>query len=576
MGRQDSISFYTNLGSNGPRFSTDSNSSISNFLNFNDQAAYDANGRGLSVINNLFLPPQPSGSQQQASSFPADYNTYSTLRRPSEQLEPFNPSVKLKMPSFSKKNSVAFPTGSSFSETSDFDLFGKRDSLKQTRQSSFLNTNIGDGSDFDLFAKRDSINKIADDESPLDTKAKREARSEPDVGKSHMKIIPELGQINDENQAQRPQFRTPNIPNFDYGTQLRPGQQQVQEYQVSPLDQPPMRSPTSDTGTAASRRNAVPVLKSKTLSPPPQQQQQQQQHQPQFTEDSKKLVPVQETAVREDGRPLLGATKVDQLMLVIQARKKGIHNQIPQASDGSILDNGTGVLPQQTELVGGIDKPKTKAPKHHECSYCHKTFTQSTHLEVHVRSHIGYKPFECTYCGKRFTQGGNLRTHLRLHTGEKPYVCETCGRQFSRKGNLAAHKLTHENLKPFECKLDNCNKAFTQLGNLKAHQNRFHLNTLNELTKKLAEMDPTDENIKPEERELLNYFAQLYKNSNRGIKGRGKKVTPAVDTTEGQYHGGDELQGGQQGYGFNQGYQMNGNTTRDSKNIEFKNVNFQQ
>jgi DNA-directed RNA polymerase subunit RPC12/RpoP len=312
-----------------------------------------------------------------------------------------------------------------------------------------------------------------------------------------------------------------------------------------------------------------------------------------FNTDHPKLISAQETAMREDGRPLLGATKVDQLMLVIQARKKGIHQQIPQASDGSILDNGAGILPQQTELVGGIDKPKTKSAKQHECSYCHKTFTQSTHLEVHVRSHIGFKPFVCAFCGKRFTQGGNLRTHERLHTGEKPYRCGTCGRQFSRKGNLAAHHLTHGDLRPFECKLDGCNKAFTQLGNLKAHQNRFHLNTLNELTKKLAELDPTDSDIKPEERELLNYFATLYKNSNRGIKGRGKKVsgsdiasgTPMQQsqihhTTNGHHYSAIEASSssGDTTYNdFNPDYQLGGSSgSPGSKNIEFKNVNYQR
>ena len=368
--------------------------------------------------------------------------------------------------------------------------------------------------------------------------------------------------------------------------QLLQQQQQQQQQQESPgqltaLNQNSVSQPGSNKATSGRRHKTVKSLpenpKMKTASS------------------------VNPSNSLSDERPLLGATKVDQLMLVIQARKKGIHDQIPRASDGTILDNGAGVLPQETELVGGIDKPKSKAAKFHECSYCHKRFTQSTHLDVHVRSHIGYKPFACNYCGKRFTQGGNLRTHERLHTGEKPYACKTCGRQFSRKGNLQAHELTHGNLKPFQCKLDGCNKLFTQLGNLKAHQNRSHLKTLNELTRKLAEVDPSDEHIKPEERELLNYFADLYKNSNRGIKGRGKKsssvgsapgsaiiptqqMAPQQDRTvqqqgqapqplktsvEGQYLVGTP--GEARFDGFNPDYQMSG-----SKKIEFKDVNYQQ
>ncbi|VEU20345.1 DEKNAAC101111 [Brettanomyces naardenensis] len=247
------------------------------------------------------------------------------------------------------------------------------------------------------------------------------------------------------------------------------------------------------------------------------------------------LVPASEAMHTEDGRPLIGATKVDQLMLVIQARKKGLTGDIKQAEDGTILEEITGpdgtksqpsVLPNPVELVGGVEKPNIRGNKQHQCQYCLKKFTQSTHLEVHIRSHIGLRPYQCSYCGKRFTQGGNLRTHLRLHTGEKPFRCETCGKMFSRKGNLQAHQLTHQNVRPFQCKFDNCNKSFTQLGNLKAHQNRFHQDTINALTNRLAHMNsPEDFDRLPEqERQLLSYFADLYKNLNRGIRGRGRSM----------------------------------------------------
>lgn len=257
----------------------------------------------------------------------------------------------------------------------------------------------------------------------------------------------------------------------------------------------------------------------------------------------KSLVPAQQYAQSEDGRPLLGATKVDQLMLVIQAREKGKTGTIEQAPDGSILAPPAGpdkdsILPQTVELVGGVDKPqrdvdgldeksadkrKKRRGKTQQCPYCFKIFNQSTHLDVHVRSHIGYKPFQCKYCFKRFTQGGNLRTHMRLHTGEKPFNCEVCNRSFSRKGNLAAHMLTHNKEKPFECRLDNCDKSFTQLGNLKSHQNKFHLPTLTNLTHTFANLSgDAIEALPDDERDLLDYFAKLYKNSNKGIRGRGK------------------------------------------------------
>lgn len=60
-------------------------------------------------------------------------------------------------------------------------------------------------------------------------------------------------------------------------------------------------------------------------------------------------------------------------------------------------------------------------------------------------------------------------------------------------------------------------KVFTQLGNLKAHMNKFHKETLARLSEKFAHNEEM-----PEEAELKEYFQDLYKHSNKGIKGRGK------------------------------------------------------
>ena len=387
--------------------------------------------------------------------------------------------------------------------------------------------------------------------------------------------------------------RNNSFSNYIYPVQTQQQQQQQQQQQFYP---PPSQQQQQYIPPAATTTKPPGYMPQQQQPPPPSQQQQSKSAdqkkrkssvkrtrrtkkdqnsnstpttnmmttQNLSSPESRNLVPAQQFAQSEDGRPLLGATKIDQLMLVIQARDKGITNPIEQGPDGSILaspDNfslgrskaelDSGILPRPVSLVGGVDKPhkrdedeiedsddngdgtnqnqhhqhqhKRRKHKNQQCPYCFKFFTQSTHLEVHIRSHIGYKPFECTYCHKKFTQGGNLRTHLRLHTGEKPFTCEICKRSFNRKGNLAAHKLTHDNLKPFECKLDNCDKSFTQLGNLKSHQNRFHLDKLNELTHRLAELSgPALNNLPNEEKELLLYFKDLYKNSNKGIRGRGK------------------------------------------------------
>ena len=250
--------------------------------------------------------------------------------------------------------------------------------------------------------------------------------------------------------------------------------------------------------------------------------------------EEKKLIKSNSSLKRDDGRPLVGATKVDQLMLIIQARQKGVCGNIEQSEDGNIDEEN--ILPNPVELVGGVEKTSLKGDKSHQCKYCQKKFTQSTHLDVHLRSHMGVKPYKCEFCDKRFTQGGNLRTHMRLHTGEKPFKCDICDKQFSRKGNLQAHLLTHDNSKPFICRFDGCNKGFTQLGNLKAHQNRFHLDTINELFNKLAQLGEgigSYDSLPESEKELLDYFSSLYKNLNKGIKGRGKARKETSETEQG-------------------------------------------
>ncbi|KAJ5677472.1 uncharacterized protein N7477_003105 [Penicillium maclennaniae] len=155
---------------------------------------------------------------------------------------------------------------------------------------------------------------------------------------------------------------------------------------------------------------------------------------------------------------------------------------------------------------------------------CGKSFAQKTHLDIHTRAHTGDKPFICKEpeCGQRFSQLGNLK-------------------RFAQRGNVRAHQNTHMDKKPFICRLDDCGKKFTQLGNLKvggspiawhsdpkvlthlvliqSHQNKFHARTLGMLTQRFSqETGPANF----QEQELWEYFANLYKNSNKGIKGRGK------------------------------------------------------
>ncbi|KAF2715167.1 zinc finger protein-like protein OZF [Pleomassaria siparia CBS 279.74] len=229
----------------------------------------------------------------------------------------------------------------------------------------------------------------------------------------------------------------------------------------------------------------------------------------------------------EDGSGTKFATDVDTLMKAIQSKQKPDppqqHPQPPEVRDHT----------QQTSLPPTVSspvhedaaKPTQKSKRRYQCSMpdCQKSFSQKTHLEIHTRAHTGAKPFLCKEptCGQRFSQLGNLKTHERRHTGERPYSCDQCGKTFAQRGNVRAHKIVHQQIKPFTCRLDDCGKQFTQLGNLKSHQNKFHANTLRYLTSKFAVIR-AGQYVSEADRELFEYFASLYKNSNKGIKGRGK------------------------------------------------------
>lgn len=208
----------------------------------------------------------------------------------------------------------------------------------------------------------------------------------------------------------------------------------------------------------------------------------------------------------EDRKPSVFSTDIDTLMRAIQAQQPAEHK-----------DTNSG--------VSSTTPSPNKVRKRYQCSLpdCGKTFYQKTHLEIHTRAHTGVKPFVCKEptCGARFSQLGNLKTHERRHTGERPYHCDICGKTFSQHGNVRAHKIVHTSAKPFTCKLDNCMKTFSQLGNLKSHQNKFHVETVRHLKQRFESYQVGDV-VEQWEKEMWMYFVDLYKNCNKGIKGRGK------------------------------------------------------
>lgn len=194
-------------------------------------------------------------------------------------------------------------------------------------------------------------------------------------------------------------------------------------------------------------------------------------------------------------------TDVDRMMFLLQEQQRRNNLAVPKNAAQNEAD-----LPFVCEVAD-----------------CGKRFKQRAHLITHSRSHTGERPYVCPYqgCERWFSQLCNMRTHVRSHTGERPYKCSICHRGFSQQGNMRHHMLTHYNSSPLYCKIDGCTKTFNQLGNLKTHHNTSHREALMNYMNRLKEGITINE-LPASERELFEYFCKIYKNSNRGIRGRGK------------------------------------------------------
>ena len=109
--------------------------------------------------------------------------------------------------------------------------------------------------------------------------------------------------------------------------------------------------------------------------------------------------------------------------------------------------------------------------KPYQVSQCNKAFSTNSKLTRHMRPHSGenlYSALQNTHRGETISvqsmlQGlfnqSELNMHLRTYFGEKPKHCSQCDNSFSRNSDLIVHLRIHSGERPYKCR--QCDKAFS-------------------------------------------------------------------------------------------------------------------
>ncbi|XP_043936511.1 oocyte zinc finger protein XlCOF6-like [Protopterus annectens] len=184
-------------------------------------------------------------------------------------------------------------------------------------------------------------------------------------------------------------------------------------------------------------------------------------------------------------------------------QKKGLtkHDQVLPKQQENELENCDSITP--CEKASGCNigvkncyEQTVEIEKQFMCSENRQSIRSRKHQETHAREDSAEeKKFRCTKCGRSFVDVATFRKHQWSHKQESPIRCSACKQCFTRVGHFLHHMRIHatEKLnnyseqghgfcsksvitdqlqvhieKLFKC--TDCEKSFTEEGNLQHHQ----------------------------------------------------------------------------------------------------------